>query len=116
VAEDTTNSPIITDSASPAYRQLYKDADSRLKGFFGQVTHPTLPMQRTYCFRCGAPSGFTSQESSKYIAPAHIVVTCDKCDVEIMEKYGIGTFPLQQVPTQLLDAFGIIPEQKESAR
>lgn len=120
MAEDTTNSPIITDSASPAYREIlrqpYKDSDSRLKGFFGQVTHPTLPCQRTYCFLCGAPTGYTSQESSQYIAPSHIVVTCDKCDIEIVEKFGKENFPFQQVPTQLLDAFGIIPEQKESAR
>lgn len=115
MAEDMTNSPIITDSASPAYRQLYKDADSRLKGFFGQVTHPTLPMQRTYCFLCGAPTGYTSMESSKYVPPSHIVVTCDNCDRDIIEKFGQDNFPLQQVPTQLLDAFGIIPEQKESA-
>lgn len=113
--EDMTSSPIITDSASPAYRQLYRDADSRLKGFFGQVTHPTLPLQRTYCFLCGKPNGYTSMESSEFIAPAHIVVTCDDCDRDIIMKFGLENFPLQQVPQQLLDAFGIIPEQKESA-
>lgn len=106
---------LMTDSASPTYRKLFKDADSRLSGHFGQVTHPTLPLQRTYCFLCGRPNGYTSMDSSQYVAPAHIVVTCDKCDQDIMEKFGgIDNFPLQQVPSQLLDAFGIIPEQKES--
>lgn len=115
MAEDKTNSPIITDLANPVVGKLYKDSDSRLKGYFGNVTHPSEKYERTYCFLCGAPSGFTSQDSSKYIPPAHIVVTCSKCDDDIMQKFGMSTFPFQQVPTELLDAFGIIPEQKEVA-
>jgi hypothetical protein len=91
-----------------------KDSDSRLKGFFGQVSHPTLPLQRTYCFRCGAPCGYTSIESSQFVAVAHIVVTCDKCDADIVEKYGKGEFPYEQVPQELLDAFGIVPETKST--
>jgi hypothetical protein len=96
--------------------KLHKDADSRLKGHFGQVTHPTLPLQRTYCFLCGKPYGYTSMESSKLVPPAHIVVTCDECDLAIFDKYGRGDFPLPEVPRDLLDAYGIIPEPAEKQK
>lgn len=84
--------------------KLYKDADSRLQGFFGQVTHPALPLQRTYCFLCGKPWGYTSMESSQNIAPQHIVVTCDDCDMVMIAKGA------QSVPQAVLDAFGMLRE------
>ena len=90
--------------------KLHKDSDSRLKGFFGQVTHPTLPLQRTYCAMCGKPWGYCTSESSQHIAPEHIIVTCDDCDFKFLEKYGDGAKP---VPTHLLDAYGLMPEVKE---
>ena len=90
--------------------KLPKDSDSRLSGFFGQVTHPTLPLQRTYCFLCGKPWGYTSMDSGEHIAPSHIVVTCDDCDFKIIEKYGKDDFPLKEIPRELQDAFGITPE------
>jgi hypothetical protein len=54
-------------------------ADSRLQGFGGEVTHAALPYERTYCANCGRPWGWTSQDSSHYIAAAEIVVVCDDC-------------------------------------
>ncbi len=89
-------------------KKLFKDADSRLQGYFGQVTHPTLPLKRTYCFLCGNPAGYCSMESSDYEAPSHIVVTCNDCD-EIM--LGLGAKP---VPQHVLDAFGLIQEPAEA--
>ena len=91
--------------------KLFKDADSRLKGFFGQVTHPTMPFQRTYCFLCGAEAGFCSSESSLHVAPEHIVVTCNNCDAEMFSR---GAIP---VPQNILDAYGLILDpqaEKES--
>lgn len=84
--------------------RLYKDADSRLKGHFGQVTHPTLPLQRTYCFLCGKPWGYSSTESSHHVAPQHILVTCDDCDFEMLARGAAA------VPQSVLDAFGMIRE------
>ncbi|SRR6266849_10362073 len=89
---------------------LPKDSDSRLKGFFGQVTHPTLSLQRTYCFLCGKPWGYASTESSQHVRPEHILVTCDDCDIAFAEKYGTGAVP---VPQHLYDAYGLIPEAVE---
>jgi|SRR5208282_989724 len=88
--------------------KLFKDADSRLKGYFGQVTHPTLNLKRTYCFLCGEPAGYCSMESSEHVAPQHIVVTCSKCD-EIM--IGLGA---EKVPQSILDAFGLVEEPVET--
>jgi hypothetical protein len=84
--------------------KLYKDADSRLKGYLGHVSHPTMAAQRTYCFLCGAPFGYCSLDSSKYVAPEQIIVTCDDCDMAMMMKGGTP------VPQSVLDAYGIIPE------
>lgn len=94
--------------------KLPMDADSRLKGIVREVTHPTMNLERTYCFICGKPWGWTTTESSKMSAPAHIVVSCDDCDAQIIGKVGGGKFPLQQVPTWLFDAYGIVPEHKET--
>ena len=90
--------------------KLFRDADSRLKGFNAMVTHPVLKLERTFCFMCGRPWGWTSQESSNFVAVHHIVVSCDDCDAQIIGKIGEGKFPLQQVPSWLFEAYGIIPE------
>jgi hypothetical protein len=52
--------------------------DSRLKT--ATVTHPTFPLERTYCVICGEPRGWVSQESSKYIAVSNIFLICDDCE------------------------------------
>jgi hypothetical protein len=87
--------------------KLFKDADSRLKGYFGQVTHPDLPMKRTFCFLCGAPAGYCSMDCSRYDEPGHIVVTCNDCD-SIMVNLGA-----KPVPQNILDAFGLVQEPAE---
>lgn len=92
--------------------KLFKDSDSRLQGYFGQVTHPTLPLKRTYCFLCGQPAGYCSMDSSQHIEPSHIVVTCNNCD-EIM--VGLGA---KKVPQSIMDAFGLVedaPDVKETS-
>jgi len=53
--------------------------DSRLQGFSREATHAVLPYERTYCANCGKPWGWTTQESSQYIAAAEIIVVCDDC-------------------------------------
>lgn len=93
----------------PEARLLPKDSDSRLKGYFGNVSHPTLPAKRTYCFHCGRPAGFIAEDSSLAAAPVHVVVTCNTCDETILN-FGKINYPLREVPRHLLDAFGIIPE------
>jgi hypothetical protein len=90
-------------------KQPPKSSDGRLKGYFGNVTHATLPMEQVYCFLCGAKAGFVSRESSKLIAPQHVAVTCDRCDHDIIAKY--GNLPMEQVPVHLYDAFGYKPER-----
>jgi hypothetical protein len=94
--------------------KLFAGADSRLKNYRFAVTHPTMNIERTYCFLCGRPWGWTSKEGSQLSAPAHIVVTCDACDERIVNIGSGDEFPLKKVPTWLFDAYGIIPEQKES--
>jgi hypothetical protein len=59
---------------------------------------------------CGRPAGWVSKESSQLIAPQHVVVTCDDCDLNIIQKY--GSLSLEQIPTQYFDAFGYVPEKK----
>ncbi len=54
-------------------------ADSRLSGVRQEVTHAVLPYERTYCANCGKPWGWTTQDSSQFIAAAEIVVVCDEC-------------------------------------
>ena len=89
-------------------RPAAKDSDGRLKGYFGLQTHPQVRAEQLYCFLCGAKAGFVTQDSSKYIAPAHVVATCDRCDLDIIAKY--GGRPPNEVPTSLYDAFGYAPE------
>jgi len=65
--------------------------DSRTK--ITKVTHPTMPMERTYCTNCGAPYGWVTQESSEYIAVGEVVVFCNKCDADMSTK--LGPIPLE---------------------
>lgn len=64
------------------------DGDSRLKGYFGYVTHPTMPLERCYCTVCGAPKGWVTQDSSEFIELAGIIVVCDTCERDLREKTG----------------------------
>ncbi len=57
--------------------------DSRLKGYAGKVTHPTLPLERTYCANCGKPYGWVSTESYAFIEVMEIIVICDECDEKL---------------------------------
>lgn len=61
--------------------------DSRLKGYHGKITHPTLPLERTFCSKCGAPFGWVSHESYAYIEAGEVVVFCNNCEAD-MEKLG----------------------------
>ena len=53
--------------------------DSRLKGFRGRVTHPVLPLERTYCASCGRVKGWVSSESMEFIRASSVIVLCDDC-------------------------------------
>lgn len=83
--------------------------DSRLKGIFGTVTHPIYPLERTFCCKCGAPYGWVSMESSKYIAAGEVVVICEKCEGE-MKKVG----PIPLVPAAPKEATEIPPLRRGS--
>lgn len=85
--------------------KLPRDADSRLLTGTIRVSDPSGKFERTFCFICGKPQGWISNDSSNLCAPEHVIVTCDDCDA----RYGM--LPLDQIPTDLLDAFGIIPEK-----
>jgi hypothetical protein len=63
--------------------------DSRLKGYAGRVTHPTLALERAYCTICGRPYGWVSMESYAHVAQAEVIVVCDGCD----ERYGRMPLP-----------------------
>lgn len=65
--------------------------DSRLKGHHGSVTHPTLPLERTYCAHCGKPKGWVSTESSAFIASSSVIAICDDCAARL------GPLPLEEV-------------------
>lgn len=60
-----------------------------------KVTHPTLPLERTYCAFCGKEKGWVSQESSEHIAAFNVVVVCDDCDEKF--KASTGLFPGEEV-------------------
>jgi hypothetical protein len=86
---------------------LPKDSDSRNTTII--VSDQSGKFQRAYCFLCGAPCGWVSKDSSSFIAPEHMIITCDTCDINIVEKY--GDLPFDKIPTQLFDAFGYKPEK-----
>lgn len=57
--------------------------DSRLS--FTRVTHPTLPLERTFCVNCGKPKGWVSTESFDFISANQIIVICDDCESSLGE-------------------------------
>lgn len=67
--------------------------DSRLKGYKHTITHPTLPLERTFCSNCGAPYGWVSVESYEFIACGEVVVFCTVCEEAMRKK--LGPIPLQ---------------------
>jgi hypothetical protein len=67
--------------------------DSRIKGFTTKITHPTLPLERTFCSNCGAPYGWVSTESYEYISAGEVVVFCTKCETDMNKK--LGPIPLR---------------------
>lgn len=88
---------------------LLKDSDSRNTLII--VSDQSGKFQRAYCYLCGKPAGWVSKESSEFIAPEHIIVTCDQCDADIIAKF--GDLPFDKIPTQFFDAFGYKPEKGE---
>jgi hypothetical protein len=80
-------------------------ADSRLQGFGGEVTHAVLPYERTYCANCGKQWGWTTQDSSQYIAAAEISVVCDECFESLNSKDQI-----QRIPESEITRLGLIDE------
>src|SRR5260370_40852432 len=83
--------------------------DSRLKGYNGTVTHPTLPLERTYCARCGRPWGWATVESSQFIEPANIQVICDPC-FDAMNQDAQCPAAGLVVPQSYLELYGLIDE------
>ena len=75
-----------------------KPEDGRLKGYHGKVTHPTLPLERSYCSHCGAPYGWVSEESSQLIAAAEVIVFCQQCEHDMNTK--LGPVPLKAAGDQ----------------
>jgi hypothetical protein len=86
--------------------KLLKDADSRNVTII--ESDQSGKFQRAYCFLCGKPTGWVSKESSAFVAPEHVVVTCDACDLNIIAKF--GDLPMSKIPTEFFDAFGYKPE------
>lgn len=80
-------------------------ADSRLQGFSREVTHAVLPYERTYCANCGRPWGWTTTDSSQFIAAAEIVVVCDACFESLN-----GKERARQIPSEELRNLGLVEE------
>lgn len=75
------------------YEGMGRPDDSRLKGFGNvRITHPTLPLERTFCGKCGAPYGWVSVESADYIRAGEVFVFCEKCEEDMRTK--LGPIPL----------------------
>jgi hypothetical protein len=72
--------------------------DSRLKGYNGKVTHPHLPLERTYCAQCGRAMGYVTHESYEFIRFNSVLVLCDQCQHDLESKY--GHIPLEQCPIE----------------
>ncbi len=68
--------------------------DSRVKGYRGKVTHPHMPLERSYCSNCGAPFGWVSTESSQMIAAGQVIVFCERCEEDMNKKLGPVPLPL----------------------
>jgi hypothetical protein len=89
---------------------LPKDSDSRNTRII--ASDPSGRFQRAYCYLCGKPCGFISKNSNAHVAPEHIIVTCDRCDLDIIAKF--GDLPFDKIPTQFFDAFGYKPEKRDT--
>jgi hypothetical protein len=83
--------------------------DSRLKGYNGTVTHPTLPLERTFCSKCGRPWGWSAVDSSQFIAPTKIQVICDPC-FDDMNRDAQSPPTGLVVPPSYLQLYGLIDE------
>jgi hypothetical protein len=86
---------------------MRSEADSRLQGFSGQVTHAVLPYERTYCANCGRPWGWTTKDSSQYIAAAEIIVVCDACFESLN-----GKEQRQRIPETEIIRLGLMEEKR----
>ncbi|HEV1994015.1 MAG TPA: hypothetical protein VGR03_06785 [Candidatus Acidoferrum sp.] len=82
--------------------------DSRLKGYSGRVTHAILPLERTFCTNCGRPWGWASEDSSKHIAAAEIVVFCGECFSAL--NAGNDNGPMQCIPANEMRSLGLVEE------
>jgi hypothetical protein len=60
--------------------------DSRAKT--ARQTHPTLPLERTYCAFCGKPKGWVTHESGDFIDAQNVVVVCDDCNSKFDKALG----------------------------
>jgi len=67
--------------------------DSRLKGFIRRETHPTLPLERTFCTLCGVPFGWVSVESYEFVKCGEVIVMCNACEEAVRQK--LGGIPMQ---------------------
>ena len=67
--------------------------DSRLKGYRKRITHPTLPLERTFCTKCGAPFGWVSTESYEFIQTGEVVVFCNNCEAAMAKLGGVPLIP-----------------------
>ncbi len=82
-------------------------ADSRLNGVRQEVTHSVLPYERTYCANCGKPWGWTTQDSSQFIAAAEIIVVCDECFESLNKKE-----QARKIPDAGLARLGLMEEMR----
>ena len=82
--------------------------DSRLKGHHGRVTHAVLSLERTFCANCGRPWGWTSEDSSKHIAAAEIVVLCEECFAGLNANQQTASF--SRVPEAEMKSLGLLEE------
>jgi len=82
-------------------------SDSRLNGSGVMITHSVLPYERTFCSECGKPWGWTTQDSSQFIAAAEVVVYCDVCFEKLNAQAGT---PLVPIPSEELKQLGLFED------
>jgi len=70
-----------------------------------EVTHAVLPYERTYCANCGKPWGWTTTDSSQFIAAAEIIVICDACFESLN-----GKEQSRRIPTGQMETLGLVEE------
>jgi hypothetical protein len=69
--------------------------DSRMKT--ATETHPIYLVERAYCVICGKKGGYSSQESSKYIRPSHLIYVCDDCVFAYGEPVGLEKADVKEI-------------------